>query len=34
MRPRRTYNNLWTYLVGGPFAIVLAFPFYWMIWTS
>ncbi len=34
MRPRRTYNNLWTYLVVGPFAIVLAFPFYWMLWTS
>jgi multiple sugar transport system permease protein len=31
---RRTYNNLWTYLVVGPFAIVLAFPFYWMLWTS
>jgi multiple sugar transport system permease protein len=34
VRPHRTYNNLWTYLVVGPFAIVLAFPFYWMIWTS
>ena len=34
MRPRRTYNNLWTYLVVGPFALVLAFPFYWMLWTS
>ena len=34
MRPRRTYNNLWTYLVVGPFAIILAFPFYWMLWTS
>jgi multiple sugar transport system permease protein len=31
---RRTYNNVWTYLVVGPFAIVLAFPFYWMLWTS
>jgi multiple sugar transport system permease protein len=34
VRPRRTYNNLWTYLVVGPFAIVLAFPFYWMLWTA
>jgi multiple sugar transport system permease protein len=34
MRPHRTYNNLWTYLVVGPFALVLAFPFYWMLWTS
>jgi multiple sugar transport system permease protein len=34
MGPRRTYNNLATYLVVGPFAIVLAFPFYWMLWTS
>ena len=34
MRPRRTYNNLWTYMVVGPFALVLAFPFYWMLWTS
>jgi multiple sugar transport system permease protein len=34
MRPHRTYNNLWTYFVVGPFAIVLAFPFYWMLWTS
>ena len=34
MKPHRTYNNLWTYLVVGPFAIVLAFPFYWMLWTS
>ena len=23
-----------SYLVLGPFAIVLAFPFYWMLWTS
>jgi multiple sugar transport system permease protein len=23
-----------SYLVVGPFAIVLAFPFYWMIWTA
>ena len=34
MRSHRTYNNLWTYLVVGPFAIVLAFPFYWMLWTA
>jgi multiple sugar transport system permease protein len=34
VRPHRTYSNLWTYLVVGPFAIVLAFPFYWMLWTS
>jgi multiple sugar transport system permease protein len=33
-RTQRTYNNLWTYLVVGPFAIVLAFPFYWMLWTA
>jgi multiple sugar transport system permease protein len=34
VRPRRTYNNLYTYLVVGPFAIFLAFPFYWMLQTS
>jgi multiple sugar transport system permease protein len=34
VKPHRTYNNFWTYLVVGPFAIVLAFPFYWMLWTS
>ena len=34
MGTRRTYNNVWTYLVVGPFAFVLAFPFYWMLWTS
>jgi multiple sugar transport system permease protein len=34
MRPHRTYNNFWTYMVVGPFAILLAFPFYWMLWTS
>jgi multiple sugar transport system permease protein len=27
-------EKLLSYLVLGPFAIVLAFPFYWMIWTS
>ena len=33
MPPRRR-DNLITYLVVGPFAIVLAFPFYWMLQTS
>ena len=32
MRPRR--ESLLSYLVVGPFAIVLAFPFYWMLMTS
>ena len=27
-------EKLMSYLVLGPFAIVLAFPFYWMVWTS
>jgi multiple sugar transport system permease protein len=27
-------EKLTSYLVLGPFAIVLAFPFYWMLWTS
>jgi multiple sugar transport system permease protein len=27
-------EKLLSYLIVGPFAIVLAFPFYWMIWTS
>jgi multiple sugar transport system permease protein len=27
-------EKLMSYLVLGPFAIVLAFPFYWMLWTS
>ena len=27
-------EKLFSYLVLGPFAIVLAFPFYWMLWTS
>ena len=27
-------EKLISYLVLGPFAIVLAFPFYWMLWTS
>ena len=32
--PTRRRDNLITYLVVGPFAIVLAFPFYWMLQTS
>jgi multiple sugar transport system permease protein len=32
--PLRKRDNLITYLVVGPFAIVLAFPFYWMLQTS
>jgi multiple sugar transport system permease protein len=31
---RRTRSSLANYLVVGPFAIVLAFPFYWMLWTA
>src|SRR5687768_9854017 len=31
---RTTRGNLASYLVVGPFAIVLAFPFYWMLWTA
>ncbi len=27
-------GSLGSYLVVGPFAIVLAFPFYWMLWTA
>jgi multiple sugar transport system permease protein len=27
-------EKLLSYLVVGPFAILLAFPFYWMLWTS
>jgi multiple sugar transport system permease protein len=30
----RARSSLATYLVVGPFAIVLAFPFYWMLWTA
>jgi multiple sugar transport system permease protein len=29
-----TREKLASYAVLGPFAIVLAFPFYWMLWTS
>ena len=32
--PLRRRDNLLTRLVVGPFAIVLAFPFYWMLQTS
>src|ERR687895_974960 len=32
--PLRRVDKLVTYLVVGPFAIVLAFPFYWMLQTS
>jgi multiple sugar transport system permease protein len=27
-------SKLGPYLVTGPFAILLAFPFYWMLWTA
>jgi multiple sugar transport system permease protein len=27
-------RNLGVYLITGPFAILLAFPFYWMLWTA
>jgi multiple sugar transport system permease protein len=30
----RAKDNLLSYAILGPFAIVLAFPFYWMLWTS
>jgi multiple sugar transport system permease protein len=30
----RTRDNIVSYLIVGPFAIVLAFPFYWMLMTS
>jgi multiple sugar transport system permease protein len=31
---RRFREQGMSYLVVGPFAIVLAFPFYWMLWTA
>ncbi len=34
MRTRRGKESLATWLIVGPWAIVLAFPFYWMLWTS
>jgi multiple sugar transport system permease protein len=27
-------EKLTSYLILGPFAVILAFPFYWMLWTS
>jgi multiple sugar transport system permease protein len=34
MRVKRGRESLATWLIVGPWAIVLAFPFYWMLWTS
>jgi multiple sugar transport system permease protein len=34
VRTRRGRESLATWLIVGPWAIVLAFPFYWMLWTS
>jgi multiple sugar transport system permease protein len=34
VRHRRSRENLVTWLIVGPWAIVLAFPFYWMLWTT
>ncbi len=34
MLSRRSRSKLTSYLVVGPFAIVLAFPFYWMAMTA
>ena len=34
MQARGFRENLGSYLVTGPFAILLAFPFYWMLWTA
>jgi multiple sugar transport system permease protein len=34
VRIQRRRENLVTWLIVGPWAIVLAFPFYWMLWTS
>ena len=31
---RRRRESVITWLVLGPWAIVLAFPFYWMLWTA
>jgi multiple sugar transport system permease protein len=30
----RRRDSLFTYLIVGPFAVVLAFPFYWMLMTA
>ena len=34
MSARRRREGLVAWLVVGPWAIVLAFPFYWMLWTA
>jgi multiple sugar transport system permease protein len=34
MRMHRRRESLVTWLIVGPWAIVLAFPFYWMLWTA
>jgi multiple sugar transport system permease protein len=34
VRTRRTRESVVTWLIVGPWAIVLAFPFYWMLWTA
>ena len=34
MRARRSRESLVTWLIVGPWAIVLAFPFYWMLITT
>jgi multiple sugar transport system permease protein len=34
VRVQRRRENLVTWLIVGPWAIVLAFPFYWMLWTA
>jgi multiple sugar transport system permease protein len=32
--PASAREKLMSYVVTGPLAIVLAFPFYWMVWTA
>ena len=34
MPPASAREKLMSYVVTGPLAIVLAFPFYWMVWTA
>jgi multiple sugar transport system permease protein len=34
VRVQRRRENVGTWLIVGPWAIVLAFPFYWMLWTA
>jgi multiple sugar transport system permease protein len=34
VRTQRRRESLITWLIVGPWAIVLAFPFYWMVWTA